>query len=128
MRIGKLAKQVGVSVDTLRFYEERGLITSQRSANGYRCYSEETAQLVSYIKQAQKLGFSLAEIGENIPLLWNQSTLSNESLEGLFRQKIDLLNLRISEMLALRDALESPAKQICPLMIPASASKEAQLV
>jgi len=57
MRIGEVAKRTGVSVDALRFYEEKGLIKSQRSAKGYRWYATQTVDLVGYIKLAQQLGF-----------------------------------------------------------------------
>ncbi|NWD78637.1 MerR family DNA-binding transcriptional regulator, partial [Pseudomonas gingeri] len=53
MRIGELARACVVSCDTLRFYEQRGLIVAQRSANGYRDYPAEMVQLVQYIKTAQ---------------------------------------------------------------------------
>ena len=50
MRIGELAQASAVSRDTLRFYEQRGLIAAQRSANGYRDYPPDMVQLVQYIK------------------------------------------------------------------------------
>ena len=65
MRIGELAQASAVSRDTLRFYEQRGLIAAQRSANGYRDYPAQMVQLVLYIKTAQRLGFTLGEIGNS---------------------------------------------------------------
>ena len=53
MRIGELAQATSVSRDTLRFYEQRGLIAAQRSGNGYRHYPAEMVQLVQFIKQRQ---------------------------------------------------------------------------
>lgn len=52
MQIGTLASETGLSRDTLRFYEDRGLIRSTRSVNGYRTYTPETVQLVGYIRTA----------------------------------------------------------------------------
>ena len=66
MRIGELAQASAVSRDTLRFYEQRGLIAAQRSANGYRDYPADMVQLVQYIKTAQRLGFTLGEIGHSV--------------------------------------------------------------
>jgi len=117
MKIGDVAKQAGVSVDTLRFYEERGLISPQRAANGYRLYNDETVQLVGYIKLAQRLGFSLAEIGENLPQLWNAEQASSERLAELFAQKISLLDERIAQMQILRAMLAHRAQQVCPLLM-----------
>ncbi|MFJ3486802.1 MerR family transcriptional regulator [Pseudomonas sp. NPDC090202] len=116
MRIGDVARRTGVSVDALRFYEEKGLIRPQRSANGYRLYPEETLQLVGYIKLAQQLGFSLAEIGENLPLLWSSEGATTELLARLFAEKIALLDERIAQMQMLRDVLADRAAQVCPLL------------
>ncbi|MDB5983659.1 MAG: MerR family transcriptional regulator [Pseudomonas sp.] len=116
MRIGDVAKRAGVSVDALRFYEEKGLIKPQRTANGYRLYPPQTLQLVEYIKLAQQLGFSLAEIGENLPLLWNSKGVSNDLLAQLFAQKIALLDERMAQMQALRKILAERAAQVCPLL------------
>lgn len=116
MKIGEVAVRAGVSVDALRFYEEKGLIKPLRTANGYRHYPEETLQLVGYIKLAQQLGFSLKEIGENLPLLWNSEEMSGDLLAGLFAEKIALLDERISQMHALRNLLAERAGQVCPLL------------
>ncbi|WP_263263270.1 MerR family transcriptional regulator [Pseudomonas sp. RIT-PI-S] len=122
MRIGELAKQAGVTVDALRFYEEKGLIKPLRTANGYRLYPEQTLQLVGYIKMAQQLGFSLAEIGENLPLLWASEAASAEVLAQLFAQKIALLDARITQLQGLRNVLAERAAQVCPLLATAAAT------
>ncbi len=57
MRIGDVAKRTSVSVDALRFYEEKGLIKPQRTANGYRLYPQETLQLVGVYKIGTTSGF-----------------------------------------------------------------------
>ncbi|WP_213879002.1 MerR family transcriptional regulator [Pseudomonas sp. dw_358] len=116
MKIGEVAAHTGVSVDALRFYEEKGLIKPLRAANGYRFYPEQTLQLVGYIKLAQQLGFSLREIGENLPLLWNSESASGERLAQLFEDKIALLDERIRQMHTLRNLLAERAGQVCPLM------------
>lgn len=71
MKIGAIARAAGVSCDTLRFYEKLGLIRSTRTDNSYRHYAPETAQLVTYIRTAQRLGFSLSEIGASMPAVWS---------------------------------------------------------
>lgn len=115
MKIGEVARHTGVSVDTLRFYEARGLITSQRTANGYRHYAPQIIELVNYIKLAQSLGFTLAQIGENLPLLWCAPQDSGERLAQLFQEKIAVLDERIAQMQMLRAALVERAGQQCPL-------------
>lgn len=114
MRIGQLAALAGVSRDTLRFYEERGLIRSERHVNGYRDYSAETARLVGYIRTAQRLGFTLAEIGEHLPALWS-ARQPDDAVAALLRDKIALIDGRIAELSALRDELAARLGTVCPL-------------
>jgi MerR family copper efflux transcriptional regulator len=117
MKIGEVAARTGVSVDALRFYEEKGLIKPRRAANGYRFYPEQTLQLVGYIKLAQQLGFSLKEIGENLPMLWNSEGASADLIAQLFEEKIALLDVRIGQLHTLRNLLAERAAQVCPLAI-----------
>ncbi|MFF7708537.1 MerR family transcriptional regulator [Pseudomonas sp. NPDC007930] len=117
MKIGALAKATGVTADALRFYESRGLLRAQRSANGYRDYPVETVQLVQYIRMAQQLGFTLAQIGENLPLLWQAGEASGERLAQVFDEKIAALDERIAQLQALRGALAQRARQVCPLRL-----------
>ncbi len=114
MKIGNLAQVSGVSCDTLRFYEKLGLIRAARGSNGYRCYVPETVQLVAYIRTAQKLGFSLAEIGENMPALWEAED-SSAAVAHLLREKVGTIDARIKELQALRTELVERAAQLCPL-------------
>ena len=69
MQIGEIANATGLSRDTLRFYEKRGLLRARRSANGYRDYPPEAVEWLRYLRLAQSLGFTLAEIEADLPLL-----------------------------------------------------------
>ena len=65
MQIGKLAKEIGVTVQTVRFYERRGLMPQPpRRESGYRNYGESDLRRLQFIRQAKALGFSLGEIRE----------------------------------------------------------------
>ncbi|MCP1484487.1 MerR family transcriptional regulator [Pseudomonas sp. MYb2] len=114
MRIGELAQASAVSRDTLRFYEQRGLIAAQRSANGYRDYPPEMVQLVLYIKTAQRLGFTLGEIGDSVAALWNAPDPDN-AVAQLLRDKLLLIETRMRELDALRQELQLRLGQACPL-------------
>ncbi|CAI3807234.1 Mercuric resistance operon regulatory protein [Pseudomonas sp. MM221] len=114
MRIGELAQVCGISRDTLRFYEERGLIQARRLANGYRDYPDETAQLVMFIRTAQRLGFSLNEIGSNVAQLW-QSAEPDRAVEALLRDKLALVEQRLEELQLLRTTLMQRLTLACPL-------------
>jgi len=67
--IGKLAQYVGVSTDTVRYYEKEGLLAPTRKTEaGYRLYDEDAIRRLRFIRQAQQCGFSLSEIGELLAL------------------------------------------------------------
>ena len=69
MTIGQLALQAGVGVETIRYYERRGLLNQPKRPNkGYRRYGEAEARRIQFIKGAQKLGFTLEEIAELLAL------------------------------------------------------------
>ncbi|MGQ7858185.1 MerR family DNA-binding transcriptional regulator [Pseudomonas sp. CBSPBW29] len=114
MRIGELAQASQVSRDTLRFYEQRGLIAAQRSANGYRDYPADMVQLVLYIKTAQRLGFSLGEIGNSVGALW-QAPDPDSAVTQLLQDKLSLIETRIAELDQLRQELQQRLGQRCPL-------------
>jgi len=114
MRIGELAQACAVSRDTLRFYEQRGLIAARRTANGYRDYPAEMVQLVLYIKTAQRLGFSLGEIGSSVAALW-QAADPDSAVIQLLQDKLSLIETRIAELGELRQELQQRLGQRCPL-------------
>lgn len=77
LTIGHLAKQAGVNLETVRFYERRGLLPRPpRSAAGYRLFPAEAARRLKFIRRAQELGFSLAEIRELLSLRMSRATTS----------------------------------------------------
>jgi len=104
-RIGELARQTGVSRDTLRFYEREGLVRpSERSEGGYRLYESEALQRLGFIKQAQALGLSLKDIHSLLEVM-QEGQPPCDNVRGLLRQKVALLNRRIAELTTLRDTL-----------------------
>ncbi len=69
LTIGRLAKLVGVNVETIRYYQRIGLIDEPATPlNGFRKYSLQTAEHITFIKRAQRLGFSLKEIAESLEI------------------------------------------------------------
>ena len=114
MKIGNIAQAAGVSCDTLRFYEKQGLIRSTRAENGYRLYAPETAQLVTYIRTAQKLGFSLAEIGKSMPTVWSAPD-PDAAVAELLTEKVRVIDKRITELQSLKKELLKRVRQQCPL-------------
>lgn len=75
--IGRLATKAGVNLETVRFYERRGLLPKPpRSTSGYRLFPPEAAQRLRFIRRAQELGFSLKEIWELLSLRLSRNTTS----------------------------------------------------
>ena len=79
LRIGQLAKQAGVNIETIRYYERRNLIPEPpRLASGYRQYSLDYVTRIRFIKRAQALGFSWTEIADLLTLRIKSDTVCNE--------------------------------------------------
>ena len=105
MRTGKLAGQAGVNIQTLRYYERRGLLAEpERRESGYREYPAEAVQRVRFIKSAQELGFTLAEIEELLRLREDRAR-SCEEVRSAARAKIEDIALKIRRLEAMRRAL-----------------------
>jgi DNA-binding transcriptional MerR regulator len=105
LKIGEVAKQTGVAVGALRYYESLGLIQSERGENSYRYYAPETVQQVQFIKKAQTLGFSLEDIGE-VLTVHHQGDVPCEFVQSLLQDKIQQLEAQIQEIVAFKSALE----------------------
>ncbi|GAA5702248.1 MerR family transcriptional regulator [Streptomyces avermitilis] len=114
MRIGELAAQAGMTRDTIRFYEKVGLVTGRRLANGYRDFPPETVPWLHYVRTAQTLGFSLAEIARHGEEL-REAPDAAEALSALFEGKIQVIDARMAELATLRTELAARVGTGCPL-------------
>jgi len=69
LSIGTVSRRAGVGIDTIRYYERRGLLAKpQRRPSGYRLYDEQVIQRLRFVRRAKELGFTLDEIGELLSL------------------------------------------------------------
>lgn len=117
MQIGEIAGATGLSRDTLRFYEKRGLLRARRGANGYRDYPPEAVDWLRYIRLAQTLGFTLTEIEADLPLLAEPDASAPQLRAALERKLVDI-DQRISGLQRLRGELVrrlGDNMQSCPL-------------
>jgi MerR family copper efflux transcriptional regulator len=107
LRIGDLAARAGVSVDALRYYERRGLLRpAGRRASGYREYPPDAAGVVRFIKRAQAVGFSLAEVEELVRLRADaRQPAAALAARDVARAKIQDIDERVRQLTALRGAL-----------------------
>lgn len=103
----QIAAMAGVTIDTLRYYEEKGLLSPNRAPNGYRVYSEETIERLIFIKRAKEAGFSLEEIRKTLLLFeydFNVEELSTVMLEGV-AAKITEIDGKIERLMEVREVL-----------------------
>lgn len=103
-RVGAAAQSAGVGVQTLHYYERRGLVRpSDRSESGYREYGEPEVRRVRAIKQAQSLGFTLREIRELIEVA--ESGRSAQQAARLAQGKIEEIDAKIHALRRMRRSL-----------------------
>ena len=107
LSIGAVAARAGVRVSALRFYEERGLIRSQRSDGGQRRYGRAVLRRVAFIQVAQRVGLTLEEIGRALEGLPDDDGLSAEDWRRLSKRWRPMLDERIRLLESLRDELDS---------------------
>lgn len=105
MQIGEVAKQTGVSAQTLRYYERRGLLDQKRrTSSGYREYGANAVRQVRFIRRAQDLGFTLDEIGDLLAL-WSDSVRSCTAVERRATTTLDRIDAKIADLRRMRDGL-----------------------
>ena len=113
LTIGKLARQAGLGVETLRYYERRGLIEPERRTDsGYRLYHADARQRLRFIRRAQALGFSLDEVAELLSLS-DRPEKSAAEVKQLARAKIADIETRILDLERMKSALSELEVQ-CP--------------
>src|SRR5260370_25173408 len=105
LTIGRLAKQAGVNLETVRFYERRRLLPRPpRSASGYRLFPAEAARRLKFIRRAQELGFSLAEIAQLLSLRVSRSTTSRD-IRARAEAKITDIEAKIKSLESMKKTL-----------------------
>jgi MerR family redox-sensitive transcriptional activator SoxR len=105
--IGTVAARSGVAVSALRFYEERGLITSRRTAGGRRQYPRHVLRRLAFIQAAQRVGLSLDEIGAALATLPSGGGPTAKDWRRVSATWRPVLDEKIRILEALRDQLDS---------------------
>jgi len=104
--IGELAKASGVSTDTLRHYERKGVLHSQRAANGYREYPEDALERVRMVRQGLAIGFTLDELG-SIFRIFDRGGAPCRQVRSLAANKLAQIETHLEEVISLRDDLKN---------------------
>lgn len=117
MLIGELVRQTGVSRDTIRYYEKQGLLQPAGRPspfNNYKAYPATTVTRLALIQQAKKLGFTLAELAELLPL-WENQQLPSADLQVRVTEKLAVLDEKIRQLETMRARLRQ-----CLTEVPAA--------
>ncbi len=123
IKTGEVAARAGVNIQTLRYYERRGLLKPPpRRPSGFRKYPEEAVRIVRFIKHAQQLGFTLREIDELLRLREDRDRTCAQ-VQRAAEAKIEDIDSKLNRLTAVRSALEvlvqscrSERARRCPLI------------
>ncbi len=123
IKTGEVAARAGVNIQTLRYYERRGLLKPPpRRPSGFRKYPEEAVRIVRFIKHAQQLGFTLREIDELLRLREDRDRTCAQ-VQRAAEAKIEDIDSKLNRLTAVRSALEvlvqscrSKRARRCPLI------------
>ena len=108
MTIGKLAAAGGVGVETIRYYQRRGLLAEPDRNNGVRRYGTEDVRRLQFVRTAQTAGFTLEEIGELLSL---DATDDRIRAHQIATARLKQLDIKISQLQKARGALQHLAKE-----------------
>jgi DNA-binding transcriptional MerR regulator len=112
LRTGEVAERAGVNIQTLRYYERRGLIAQpSRSLGGHRSYPPDTVALVSVIKAAQRLGFTLDEVAVLLEAGHHRRPAPNLKERAL--AKIEEIDRKLADLAEIRAALTEVVAAEC---------------
>ena len=111
--IGEVANRAGVGVETVRFYERKGLIAEPpRLASGYRQYPLDAVRRIMFIHRAQALGFSLREVSDLLSLSGDKSTRACGEVRKRAEAKLAEIDSRIAALEQMKSALQ-PLVEAC---------------
>lgn len=111
LSIGELARQANVNIETIRYYERRGLLPEPpRNNSGHRQYSQEALKRTDFIKRCQNLGFSLKEITDILELRVTPTSTCAD-MKSRVGEKLTDVDKKINELVRIRDALSRLLKK-----------------
>ncbi len=109
LTIGKLAEAAGVNIETIRYYQRRGLMNEPaKPSGGFRRYSVGQAKRVRFIKRAQALGFTLDEVGQLLAL---EEARTCTETRALAARKLTLIEQKMAGLAAMRQVLGGLVRQ-----------------
>jgi DNA-binding transcriptional MerR regulator len=129
LRSGQLAGAAGVNLQTLRYYERRGLLASpQRSPGGHRLYPSEAVTLLRVIKTAQRLGFTLNEVADLLDAgQHHHGRRPDSGLQARASQKLMEVEQKLADLTVIRDTLRAAISAGCNDLVACAGSSRCPL-
>lgn len=114
LRAGEVARAAGVNVQTLRYYERRGLLPDPgRTLGGHRLYPSDTVTVLRVIKAAQRLGFTLDEVAELLEVGRHHHRGADRGVAALATEKLAEVDARIADLQVIRERLAAAIEVGC---------------
>lgn len=128
LTIGRLARAADVGVETIRYYQQRGLLPVPRSAGAFRQYPLDLVDRIRFVKRAQELGFSLDEI---IELLRLEDGANRSSIRRIATDRLDQIERKLSDLRSMQRVLKhliaecehTRAELPCPIIATLAANR-----
>ena len=115
MLINELSKKTGVTIQTIRYYENLGLIQGVSDenvkSNNYKNYDDNVVERLEIIAEAKEVGFTLAEIKKMLES-WFGETLNKKEIQKLFSKKINEIDTKIKQLKQMKKRLEKVVKEV----------------
>jgi len=128
LRAGQLASAAGVNLQTLRYYERRGLLGApDRTNGGHRVYPDETVTLLRVIKTAQRLGFTLAEVADLLAAGTHRHGRTDEGLRSRAETKLAEIEQKITDLTIIRESLRQAIDAGCDDLMECAGSPRCPL-
>lgn len=130
MNVGDAARRTGLSAKTIRYYEDIGLISPQRSANGYRDYTGEDVHRLAFLRRARNLGFSIEDCRQLMALYRDRSRASAD-VRSIASSHVSAIEDKIAELQSMRATLQKlihachgDDRPDCPILEEMAGTKE----
>jgi Cu(I)-responsive transcriptional regulator len=104
MVVGEAAKATGLSVKTIRYYEETGLVIPDRKENGYRDYSDKHIHILCFIQRARSLGFSVEDC-QTLVSLYEDKSRKSADVKILAQKQLEIITEKITELQTMHHSL-----------------------
>ncbi len=122
MNISEVGKRAGLPPKTIRFYEDIGLISPRREANGYRAFSDADLHRLAFLRRARALGFSVEECRQLLAL-YHDDTRASSDVKAIAREHLERIDRQLEELAQMRatlvDLIEACAgdhRPDCPIL------------